>query len=115
MTKDFQAVIEGVIGEDLNWFFDQWIYKPGYPIFLYGEEWNSRNEGNGSLIVNISQVQKDDWPIFTIPTQICWDEKNCKSIRIDKKKQSFEFKFETKPQKIGMLDPEGWILKEISY
>ena len=67
------------------------------------------------MIVSITQTQKNDWPIFNIPTQICWDKKNCKSIRIDKKKQSFEFKFETKPQKIGMLDPKGWILKEISY
>ena len=96
----------------MSWFFDQWVFKPGYPVFTYQEKWNSRKR---SLIVTISQTQKNDWPLFIVPTEICWGEKNCKSIRIDKKKQSFEFKFETKPQKIGMLDPKGWILKEISY
>ena len=111
-TKDFQSVMEKVKGENLNWFFDQWVFKPGYPIFTYQEKWSSRKK---SLLVTISQTQKNDWPFFIVPTEICWGEKNCKSIRIDKKKQSFEFKFRTRPQKPGMLDPQGWILKEISF
>ena len=111
-TKDFQSVMEKVKGENLNWFFDQWVFKPGYPIFTYQEKWSSRKK---SLLVTISQTQMNDWPFFIVPTEICWGEKNCKSIRIDKKKQSFEFKFNTRPQKIGMLDPQGWILKEISF
>ena len=111
-TKDFQSVMEKVKGENLNWFFDQWVFKPGYPIFTYQEKWSSRKK---SLLVTISQTQKNDWPFFIVPTEICWGEKNCKSIRIDKKKQSFEFKFDTRPQKPGMLDPQGWILKEISF
>ena len=28
--------------------------------------------------------------------------------------QSYEFDFESKPQKVGILDPKGWILKDIS-
>jgi aminopeptidase N len=31
-TKDFEAVAEKVSGEELTWFFDQWLYRPGVPV-----------------------------------------------------------------------------------
>ena len=114
MTKDFQSVMENIKGENLDWFFEQWLYKPGFPIISYEEKWNYSEGSNGSLSVKISQIQKNEWPIFIIPTEICWGIENCKSIRIDKRIQSYKFNFESKPQKIGALDPKGLILKDIS-
>ena len=114
MTKDFQSVMENIKGENLDWFFEQWLYKPGFPIISYEEKWNYSEGSNGSLSVKISQIQKNEWPIFIIPTEICWGKENCKSIRINKRMQSYEFDFESKPQKVGILDPKGWILKDIS-
>ena len=113
MTKDFQSVMENIKGENLDWFFEQWLYKPGFPIISYEEKWNYSEGSNGSLSVKISQIQKKEWPIFIIPTEICWGIENCKSIRIDKRIQSYKFNFESKPQKIGVLDPKGLILKDI--
>ena len=113
-TKDFQSVMENIKGENLDWFFEQWIYKPGFPIISYEEKWNYSEGRNGSVSVKISQIQKNEWPIFIIPTEICWGGENCKSIRIDKRIQSYEFNFENKPQKVGVLDPKGLILKDIS-
>jgi len=114
MTKDFQSVMENIKGENLDWFFEQWLYKPGFPIISYEEKWNYSEGSNGSLSVKISQIQKNEWPIFIIPTEICWGKENCKSIRIDKRIQSYEFNFESKPQKVGTLDPNGLILKDTS-
>ena len=114
MTKDFQSVMENIKGENLDWFFGQWLYNPGFPIISYKEKWNYSEGSDGSLSVKISQIQKNEWPIFIIPTEICWGKENCKSIRIDKRMQSYEFDFESKPQKVGTLDPKGWILKDIS-
>ncbi len=31
--KDFEGVLEQVSGKDLTWFFDQWYYGTGYPVF----------------------------------------------------------------------------------
>ena len=112
MTKDFQSVMENIKGENLDWFFEQWLYKPGFPIISYEEKWNYSEGSNGSLSVKISQIQKNEWPIFILPTEICWGKENCKSIRIDKRIQSYEFNFESKPQKVGTLDPKGLILKD---
>ena len=32
-TEDFRKAIEATTGEPMHWFFDQWIYKMGHPIF----------------------------------------------------------------------------------
>jgi aminopeptidase N len=31
VTDDFQRAVEGTSGQQLDWFFDQWLRRPGYP------------------------------------------------------------------------------------
>ncbi|MCX6601364.1 MAG: M1 family aminopeptidase [bacterium] len=31
-TEDFIAVVNQTAGQDLRWFFNQWIYQPGHPV-----------------------------------------------------------------------------------
>lgn len=39
ITDDFQDVMEEVAAQDLDWFFDAWIYGPGHPHYEIG--WRS--------------------------------------------------------------------------
>ncbi len=39
-TDSFRAIMEGVYGRKLDTFFNQWVYKEGYP--TYGGSWNGR-------------------------------------------------------------------------
>ena len=32
LTNDFMKIMEEVSGKNLKYFFDQWIFRPGYPI-----------------------------------------------------------------------------------
>ncbi|MBN2461392.1 MAG: T9SS type A sorting domain-containing protein, partial [Candidatus Cloacimonetes bacterium] len=34
-TDDFTAVAENISGMELSWFFDQWFYNPGRPLYDY--------------------------------------------------------------------------------
>ncbi|MBN4080956.1 M1 family metallopeptidase [Caldithrix abyssi] len=113
-TEDFQNVMEKTSGQDLNWFFMQWIYKPGYPIFSLEENWKSGNGTKGTLEVRIRQTQKSDWPIFWIPIKVCWgcdQNGECREIDITKKDEVFHFNFDTKPTQPAIIDPDGWVLK----
>lgn len=112
LTKDFQESMEVVAGESLRWFFDQWTTQPGFPILSQKEMWKSKSGTKGSVSLTILQTQNDDWPIFRIPTEVCWGE-DCRSITIDKRKQSYQFEFDKKPTELGKIDPDGWVLKEI--
>lgn len=66
-TEDFQAVAESVYGGDLSWFFDEWIYGAGRPIYRWW--WSVENAANDStsMTLHIDQTQDNDFPTFTMP------------------------------------------------
>lgn len=56
-TEDFQTAIEEVTGQNLYWFFEEWIYKAGYPQFAVSWE---HDASAGVLIVKVRQTQPVD-------------------------------------------------------
>ena len=96
LTEQFQRIMEDVSGESLDWFFEQWIFKPGYPRFLYEEDWEIKSGSKETLNIKITQVQKKEWPIFEIPTEICWYN-DCREINLGKNVNTFKFDFDKKP------------------
>jgi Aminopeptidase N len=69
VTQDFQNVMEAVTGQDLTWFFQEWVYAPGFPYYLYAWDWRA-----GTLRVWIRQVQRDSVdagvPYFEMPIRL---------------------------------------------
>lgn len=63
-TRDFIDAFEARTGQDLDWFFDQWLYRTGRPELAV--EWNVEKVGNTARFVRlrIVQVQEDDtWAV----------------------------------------------------
>ena len=56
-TEDFRKAIEASTGESLDWFFDQWLYKMGHPIFAVTKNYD---EVKKQLTLNVRQTQKID-------------------------------------------------------
>lgn len=54
-TEEFRIAIEEATGESMDWFFDQWLYKMGHPVFEV-----TKNYSNGKLTLNVKQTQKID-------------------------------------------------------
>ena len=113
LTEEFQKTMEDVSVKQLDWFFDQWIYKPGFPKLSYEEIWYSKSGTKGILEVTILHTQKEEWPTFKIPSKVCWLD-DCRAVEINKRKNSFKFNFDQKPIQLGVIDPDGWILKELT-
>ncbi|MGB9592266.1 MAG: M1 family aminopeptidase, partial [Candidatus Kryptoniota bacterium] len=64
ITYDFVAVVNKVTQTDMSWFFDQWIFQPGYPIYsLYPMRIGD------SLLLTVTQTQTNA-PIFKMPVEI---------------------------------------------
>ena len=55
LTADLQAVMEEVSGQDLAWFFEQWIYQGGHPELEV--RWKAA-KGGKKIEVEVKQVQK---------------------------------------------------------
>jgi aminopeptidase N len=70
LTEDFQKAMEGVAGQDLSWFFQQWIYQPGYPTFETEWTWTAGDGPDGFVDLTVRQVQRADWPTFRVPVEV---------------------------------------------
>jgi aminopeptidase N len=57
VTKDFQCAVEMVTGQNADWFFEQWIYKMGHPIFEVTKTYSPEKK---ELLVTVKQTQKID-------------------------------------------------------
>ena len=54
-TEDLRIAIEESTGQSMDWFFDQWLYKMGHPVFEV-----TKNYSGGKLTLNVKQTQKVD-------------------------------------------------------
>ncbi len=66
LTTDFIEHMEDQYG-DLSWFFEQWIYGEGYPIYDITSEW-AQQGSEWDLTINIEQTQTVS-NFFTMPVE----------------------------------------------
>lgn len=108
LTEDLQHVMEFHYGQPLGWFFQQWIYEPGYPQLDAVWRWD---ENAKELALRIEQTQAQT--VFKLPLEIEFrSDKNAnrKKINVGERSQNFTFKLDSKPQSVA-LDPDEWLLK----
>jgi aminopeptidase N len=112
-TPDFKSVFETESGMDLNFFFDEWIYKTRYPRYSYG--WTSQPSGGGyKITLGVTQTTGTTNPVyFTMPIDIKvyaagWD--TTVVIFNNIQTQTFEFDISHQPTSL-QFDPMNWILK----
>ena len=115
-TEDFQSVAESVSGMDLNYFFQEWIYGENYP--KYSVVWNktSLGENKWNLNLAINQEVNSSPAFFIMPMQIKINfsvEDTLVSVLNNAQSQSFNFTITGEPMSIE-LDPDNWILKDVS-
>jgi aminopeptidase N len=116
-TNDFKIAIEEATGYNLKWFFDQWLYKAGYPIF---EVKYSYDDSKKLLKLEVEQIQPGDSltpEVFKTPVDVeiaTKSERKTFRIFIDKRKETFEFEVSDKPLMV-IFDKGNWILKELYF
>jgi aminopeptidase N len=54
-TEELRIAFEETTGQSMDWFFDQWLYKMGHPIFEVSDSY-----ADGKLTLNVKQTQKVD-------------------------------------------------------
>jgi aminopeptidase N len=120
-TSDLNTAIEEVTGQNLSWFFDEWVYRIGHPQF----EITSTYDGSKSLRLTVKQTQKPDdkrpWfsspDFFTTPVDIAITTSSGEKIHrvtIDKPEQEFTFEVESKPLIVN-FDRGNYIIKETKF
>lgn len=111
LTEDFQRAMEAQHGKPLDWFFRQWIYEPGYPVYDAAWRWDEATKEMRLII-----AQKQTGTVFRMPLDVEIKLNNGvrrEVIDVKDKDQSFTFKLDARPQSIA-VDPDEWVLKKIN-
>ncbi len=110
LTRDFQRVMEEVSKQRLDWFFRQWLYRPGYPVLK--AEWTYRPK-NRHVSLTIRQIQHG--PAFQLALEVVVQGKDGarrKTVQMHERKAALEIAVE-EPSAV-VLDPETWLLMQAS-
>ncbi len=110
VTPNFQAVCESIYGQDLDWFFNEWIYDWGYPRYTY-QYWQ---EGADSVTVIVGQEQLIG-PTFVMPVDIRLGKGMGDTVVvawIDESPESLTFVFPGAGVDSFSFDPDDWVLKQ---
>lgn len=116
-THDFVVAVKEATGMNMDWFFDQWIYKPGHPVFKISRDWNN---DNSELKMEIKQLQDtiNGTPVFRIPVTIGiyseGREPIFKEVCLEDRTESFTWSLDKKPNMVR-FDVGNTLLKEWSY
>lgn len=115
-TEDFEQVCETVSGQNLQYFFDEWIYDKYYPRYKYN--FYSRSSG-ASTALSICQQQGpvNNWrPVFKMPLQIQFQfatgTDTLITVMNDKLCQNYFFNFADSVVSVS-IDPDKWVLRAI--
>lgn len=115
-TEQLRIAIEETTGQSMDWFFDQWLYKMGHPIFEVTDKWE-----NGKLTLNVKQTQKIDilneYPqveFFQTFVDIKIDDRTERVWIEPRAENVFTFNAAAKP-KLVSFDAEGTLIKELKY
>jgi len=114
-TSDFARAVKDVSGQNLDWFFEQWIYLAGHPKFVVSSDYDS-NDGILQVTVKQTQEAKGIVPVFRTPVdiEITTDEgARTHRVLIDSAEQDFYFK--TKKPSMVIFDKGDWIIKTLQF
>jgi len=120
-TRDFQQVCEEYYGSSLDWFFTQWIYAPGRPIYKVSADIGSGANGDYNITLVVKQRQTQEIPgrgsaTYVMPLDLTIHyvdgSSETRVVHNDRQKQTFTFTVSKRPIGVG-LDESHWILKKV--
>lgn len=117
ITQDLASAIEAETGRNMDWFFDQWVYRPGHPEFKVSWSWD---EDTRTATVTVRQTQKtnDGTAIFRVPLVIDFRAGRAKptafNVEVREAEHTFIFPLKEKPD-VCRFDPYNRVLKTVEF
>jgi aminopeptidase N len=115
-TADFQKAMEEATHKNLDWFFQQWVYKAGYPELKIQSRWDDTAKATQ---IKVLQAQKTDslTPVFrfrlpvvvTTGGQVVMD-----TFWVSQKEEVFYVRTAERPKMVE-VDPRLTVLKTVDF
>lgn len=111
-TRDFIRAVEAESGEPMQWFFDQWAYQTGHPVFEVSDQYDVSKK---TLTVRVLQTQT---PFDSLSTTVKYFRGKVKialdnrleTVWIDAKPENvYHFSCKTQPRMVWFDHQSAWI------
>lgn len=116
-TEDLQRVFEKVSGQNLSWFFDQWVYKAGFPMLKAKYVFNKKTQ---TLTLTLTQTQPNSVTtpfVFRLPIDIqIVTSKGTRNekIEMNKRTQMYTYKIDGDLQQVW-VDKDSNLLRLLDF
>jgi aminopeptidase N len=115
-THDFMKTANDVTGQNLDWFFQQYLFSPGHPVFEVSSRWDA---ASARIQLRVAQVQEREHgvPIYRMPVQIgivTASGKRVETVWLEHERDVFAFESRERPLLVR-FDEGNWLLKEWTY
>jgi len=108
-TFDLKRLAEKYAGKSLDWFFDDWVFGEGIP--MYSMTSNVAAAANGFVLSgNITQSEVPD--TFEMPVPVYADDTLLGNVVVSSSGGEFRFTSRTRPQQI-LIDPRKTLLTRL--
>ena len=114
-TPDLQRAIEVATGRNIDWLFDEFVYRGGHPAFRLGYEWDEQAK-QAKLSVQQTQDEKES-SVFRLPVTVDFTvngRAHSFTAEISEKQHNFYFALPAKPQMVR-FDPGHNFLKTVEF
>ena len=112
-TDDFRRAMEEASGQELGWFFRQWLYRGGLPVVEGTWRYDAARR---TLELDIRQVQDGGDP-FVLPMEVATETADggvrVQRIRLSERSGRVLIPLDRAPTSVT-LDPAVWVLMETS-
>ncbi len=114
VTEDFITKIETISGQELDWFFEQWIYSPNHP--EYENIYQIIDNGNGTWTTYFQTLQTQSGIYFQMPIEIRtnFDDgtNTTEQVFNNENGQVFSFTYDKQPTNVYFDYENKIVLKE---
>lgn len=109
-TADLEATIEASSGEDLGWFFDEWVYGSGEPTYTWG--WAARRESDGVWQLDVTVAQDAEGHRMPVPFRVAYADGVAEDRVVEVAGAETIASFCLTAEPVGVtLDPDYWVLR----
>jgi aminopeptidase N len=115
VTPDLQRAIEIATGRNIDWLFDEYVYRGGHPSFRLGFEWDA-DAKQAKLTVTQTQDEKDS-SVFRMAVGVDFNvegKAHAFNVEISEKTHNFFFALPGKPAFVR-FDPGHNFLKTVEF